>query len=74
MFCPLGRISRERFLAGWPSGFQAWRPSFAETHGLNLRAFHALLKALRDIQKLPSANSVVICAVFFINPRYRVLI
>jgi len=38
-------------------------------HGLMRRAFHALLKALRAIQRLPSANSVVICAVFFTNPR-----
>jgi len=54
--------------------FEPRCPLFAEICGLNLRAFHALRKALRAIHGLPSANSVVIWAVFFIKPRYRVFV
>ena len=54
--------------------FEPWQRAFAETHGVCARVFHALRSALRVIHRLPSANSVVIWAVFFIRPRYRVFV
>jgi hypothetical protein len=46
----------------------------AWTRELNLSAIQAFRKALRAIHRLSRAHSVVIWAVFFINPRYRVVV
>ncbi|MGF6993818.1 hypothetical protein P3T25_002172 [Paraburkholderia sp. GAS32] len=54
--------------------FESWRLTFVPPQGNYARMFHALRSALRAIHRLPSANSVVICTVFFINPRYRVFV
>jgi hypothetical protein len=56
------------------TAFGPWLLIFAGTQGMRTRVFHALHNVLRAIQRLHSANSVVIWAVFFIKPRYRVFV
>jgi hypothetical protein len=73
-FCHLGRISHKCLLPSRFSGSLSVATFVAETRELNLRAIQAFRKALRAIHRLPRANSVVIWAVFFINPRYRVFV